>query len=115
MHETRDLSTRLWTVILDRFGMGRNLAAARLSISPCQPDETGKSQNLEEVSEILFLFVGKPDLEPAIVEIHQFTQIARGTIGEVRRTGAQPTELLHQDGTYVCTFSGDECAARVLS
>src|SRR5262249_28684478 len=40
-------------------------------------------QNAEEIDEVLFLFVGEPDLEAAIEEVHQCGQIAGGTVREV--------------------------------
>ena len=58
-------------------------------------------QDPEEVCEVLFLFVCEPNLEAAIVEVHQFGQIAGGTVGKVRRTGGESAELLHQDGAGI--------------
>ena len=65
--------------------------------------------------EVLFLFVRKPDLEAAIVEVHQFGQITGGTVDEVGRTGGESAELLHQDGASIRALSGNECTAGVLS
>ena len=72
-------------------------------------------QDAEEVYEILFLFLREPNSESAIVEVHQFGQIASGTVGEVGCARGESPELLHQDGSRIRAFSGDECTAGVLS
>ena len=71
-------------------------------------------QDAEEVYEILFLFLREPNSESAIVEVHEFGQIASGTVGEVGCASGESPELLHQDGARIRTFSGDECTAGVL-
>src|SRR6266853_258828 len=81
-------------------------AATRL-ITPPRP--AAELEDVEEVYEILFLFVCEPHLEAAIVEVHQFGQIAGETVGEVGRAGGESAELLHPDGADIRAFSGDEC------
>ena len=72
-------------------------------------------QDAEEVCEVLFLFVREPNLEAAIEEVHQFSQIPRGTVGEVGRACGESAELLHHDRADIRAFSSDECTAGVLS
>jgi len=72
-------------------------------------------QDAEEVYEILFLFLREPNSESAIVEVHEFGQIASGTVGEVGCASGESPELSHQDGANIRTFSGEECTAGVLS
>ena len=74
----------------------------------------GALQDAEEVYEILLLLVREPNLEAAIVKLHQLGQIAGGTVDEVGRAGRESTELLHQDGTGIRAFTGNEGTAGVL-
>jgi hypothetical protein len=54
-------------------------------------------QDAEKVYQVLFFFVREPNLETTIEEVHQFGQIADGTVGEVGGAGAESAELLSQD------------------
>ena len=76
---------------------------------------TARLQDAKEVYEVLFLFVGEPNLEAAIEEVDQSGQILRGTVGEIGRAGSEPAKLLHHDGADIRAFSSDECTPGVLS